>query len=102
MSQSELMRAVIGLAIIVGSWLLGWLFRSMVVGRLTALLRRSSTDLDDLVLAALRPHIPFWFLILGVVLGTRYFGLSPQVHQIVDRVAEVALILSVTLAVSMP
>ena len=60
----------------------------------------STTDLDDLLIAAVRPHLPVWFLALGLSLGARIGGLDPGWQVLLDRVATAVVLLSVTIAVS--
>jgi small-conductance mechanosensitive channel len=100
MTEAEIVRWLVGLGILVGSWLIGWVFRRILAGRLHALASRTKSDLDDLILGALQPHIPLWFLMGGIALAARHFELTPTWVRIVDRAMQAAFILSVSFAVS--
>jgi small-conductance mechanosensitive channel len=100
MTRAEIERWLIGLAIVAGSWLVGWLFRRVLAGRLHALASRTKSDLDDLLLAALGPHVPLWFLMGGVAVAVRYFGMEASKVAGADRAMEVAFLFSLTLAFS--
>jgi hypothetical protein len=50
----------------------GWLTRQFVLGWLARVVRRTPTDLDEFLLGALRPHVPLWFLLLGITAAIRY------------------------------
>jgi small-conductance mechanosensitive channel len=100
MSQAELQRWGIALAIVAGALLLGWLARHAVTGALRRLVRRTTSDLDDALLAAIGPHIPFGFLLLGIVGAARWSRVDPGVVGRVDRFAFAAFLLSLTFALS--
>jgi small-conductance mechanosensitive channel len=98
MDYSEIMRWVPASAIALGIWLLGLLVRRFAIGWLVRLIHRTPTDLDDMLVAAMRPHIPIWFLLLGVVTAVRFTPLSTGSQGTADRYAGLALIASITLA----
>lgn len=100
MAQQDVIRYAIAAGVAAGLWALGWLLARFVLAWLAHLVHRTRTDLDELVLAALRPQVPVWFLILGVVIALRVAGLDAGVRARVDRLAGVALILSATFAVA--
>jgi small-conductance mechanosensitive channel len=81
-----------------GAWAFGWLVRVTVLPLFARLASRSRTQVDDALLRALRPHVPVWFLLLGVVVGARYAPLEAVVRGRIDRGAEALLILSLSLA----
>jgi small-conductance mechanosensitive channel len=89
-----------GLAVALGCWALGWALRRFILPRLAVLLHKTPTDMDNLALDALRPHMPFWFLMLGVTLGARVAGLSYSTDRWLDRIAGAAVILSVSFALA--
>jgi small-conductance mechanosensitive channel len=95
----ETVRAILtGSTVGVGVWLVGWLVTRLLLPRIAQLLSRSRTDLDDLLLAATRPHISLWFLALGATVGARAGGLAPGWQSLLDRVALAIVLLSVTFA----
>jgi small-conductance mechanosensitive channel len=89
-----------GVAVAAGVWLTAWLLGRVVVGRIARLLRRTSTEVDDLLLVAIRPQLPVWSAALGIVIGAHQIPLPEAMRQVVLRGAEALVIFSVTLAVS--
>jgi small-conductance mechanosensitive channel len=97
MNPEDIKRLALSVAVAAGIGSLGWLLRRFVLGRLARLLHRTSTDLDELFLAVVRPHVPFWFVLLGIVVAVRYgYSGSPLVG-VVDKGALAAFFLSLTL-----
>jgi small-conductance mechanosensitive channel len=95
----ETVRSIlIGSAVGIGVWLIGWLVTHLLLPGVVRLSKRSSTDIDDLLLAAVRPHVPIWFLALGAALGARAGGLDPGSQTMLDRIATAVVLLSATLA----
>ncbi len=85
-------------AVLAGSVLLGYIFRALILRWLSALFRRTQSDLDDLVLAALRPHIPLWFLLGGLGLAGRLAPIQAHLAEIVQNLCAAGFILSLSLA----
>lgn len=100
MPQHDVNRWLVAAGIAAGSWLVGWLTVRLVLPRMAALAGRSRTSLDDAVLGALRPHLPLWLLVLGGVLAARQVTPDAEALRIVGRVAQIALILSGSLALA--
>lgn len=67
---NEISGWVIPPAILIAAVLLGYVVRRWLIDRLGALTRRTSTDVDDIAFRALRPHVPLWFFLGGLVLAT--------------------------------
>ena len=78
--------------------LLGWILGRLLLRVVSRLARRTATDLDDAVVAAVKPHVAFWALILGVTVGVRFAHPDAAVLERVDRFAFAALLLSLTFA----
>jgi small-conductance mechanosensitive channel len=78
--------------------LAGWLLVRAVLAGIPGLLRRSRTTADDLLFAALRPHLPIWFLALGVVIGARRTPMPHEWFLTIDRAATAIFVLSVSIA----
>ena len=72
--------------VLAGSVLLGYLSRALVLRWLSHLFRRTRSEIDDLLLAALRPHIPFWFLLGGLGLAARLAPIQPRMADLVQKV----------------
>jgi len=78
--------------------LLGFAIRGTVLNRLARLFARTDTDLDDLLLAVIRRHLPIWAALAGVALAARLAPLSERVALTTDRLCAVGLILSLCFA----
>jgi small-conductance mechanosensitive channel len=89
---------VVDLSIGIGVWLLAWLVGRILVRRLARLLRNTPTEIDDLLLAAIRPRIPLWSAILGAIVAVHRLPLSAAAQRGLDRTAGALLLLSITLA----
>src|SRR5262245_25039600 len=87
------------LAVAIG---LGYLFQNFFVQRMALLSQRTKTDIDDLIVAAVKRHIPLWFVLGGLVLAARMAPLSPERHAAldgkVDEFAKALFLLSLSLA----
>jgi small-conductance mechanosensitive channel len=84
------------IGILVGAVLLGWLVQAVALSRLAKLSQRTKTDLDDLLLAALRRHVPLWFLIGGATLAARSSPLTLDQQAMGDRIAAALFVLSLS------
>jgi len=95
--REDVMRWLVAAAITAGIGVLGWLVRRLLLGGVSRLFRRTKTDLDDRLLAAFGPHVPFWFLVLGISMGLRYAHLDTGVVARIDRFELAALQLSIAI-----
>lgn len=86
------------LVVLLASVGLGFLTQAVVVRRLAALFARTSTDLDDLLLAATRRHLPFWIILGGLAIATRLAPLSDKWTRLLDRFCMVGLVTSLSFA----
>lgn len=100
MDEALLRAWLTALAIAAGAWALGWLARALALPLLCKVVARSRTQVDDVLLTALRPHVPLWFLLLGVVVGARIAPLEAVVRHRVDLGAQAVFILSTSLALA--
>ena len=87
-------------AIFVIAAVLGYVAKFVIVRKITQVSAKTKTDLDDLVVAAIRGHIPFWFVLGGVALATRNAPLTTERVTHIDLLLLDALILSLTLVIS--
>lgn len=90
----------IGFGIAVGVWLFGWVFTRLVLPRIAHAVMRSRTHVDDLLVAAIRPHIPLWFLGAGIAIAIRYLDASPELTRWIDLGVRAGVLLSATLALA--
>jgi len=100
MTHDEIVRWSVGAGLAVAFGLLGWLMRGFLLGRLSRMIHDTPTDLDDALLAALGPHIPLWFMALGVVIGIRHADPGGVIMTRVDRFTFACFILSLSFAVA--
>ncbi len=96
--EADIQRWGIGVGAALAVWFVGWLVKRFGMKRLARLLRKTPTDLDDALLHAIRPHIPIWFLLGGILAGARYVGLTAGHLKAVDTFVQVAYIISLTFA----
>jgi small-conductance mechanosensitive channel len=89
-----------GIAVAGSVWLLGWLVLRLLLRPLTRLFRHTKTELDDILVVALKNHIPIWFLALGLAVGARWVPISAEALKWVDRTLVAVVILSASLALS--
>lgn len=69
---------------------LGYVAKFVIVRKITQLSARTETDLDDLIVGAIQRHIPFWFLIGGVIFAARLAPMSAE-HELFARHVGAAL-----------
>lgn len=100
MIREDILRWAVAAALALGSGLVGLLVRRLVGGRLAKIFRGTRTDLDDALLSAVAPHVPFWFFTLGVIAGMRYAHPDAGIVARIDRFALAAFLFSVTLALA--
>ncbi len=85
-------------AVLLGSWTLGYLARRILIRRLERLSARTTTGLDDTLIAAIRPHVPLWLLLVGAVLAAPLSPLEAGHAALVSRVASALFVLSLSFA----
>jgi small-conductance mechanosensitive channel len=100
MSHESFIRWSVAVGVGIAVWLAAWLLGRPLLNRLTRLLHRTRTELDDLILTSVRPHIVFWAVLLGVLVGIHLAPLPASVRHIALRVAGTLVILSLTLITS--
>jgi small-conductance mechanosensitive channel len=83
---------------ILGGILLGLLSRSVLFRHARRLSARTATRLDDVLIAALERHWPWWFVLGGAVLAAHALPLSSDGRALVQRLATVVFVLSLSLA----
>lgn len=100
MTQEDIIRWSIAVSIAIGTWIAGWLFQRVALRWLTRAFHRTRTELDDLLLGSLRPHVPLWFLLLGVGLALRYGDPGAANVALADKALFAVFLFSVTLALA--
>lgn len=86
------------IAIVASACLVGYGVRLIVVPRLARISSRTATDLDDLLLASVKKHIPFWFLLAGVVLAAHWAPTDGQHVVLARHVCAALFFLSLSIA----
>ena len=89
---------LVAAGIAAGTGLVGWFLGRLALRLLAGLVRRTATDVDDALIGAIRPHIPFLALVVGVLVGLRSAPADAAIVARVDRFALAAILFSVTLA----
>jgi small-conductance mechanosensitive channel len=89
---------ILPIAFLLGALLLGYLFRRVLLSRVEAALHGTPTDIDDVLLTAVRRYVPLWFLLGGVQLAARVAPVSDTVADLAGRVAAAAFVVSLALA----
>lgn len=81
-----------------GIWFIGWVFTRFVLPRIVHATLKSETQIDDILVDTVRPHIPLWFLGLGIAIAIRQTGAQAGTTVVVDQIVRAGIILSVTVA----
>ena len=87
---------LVALGVLVGAWLLGYLVRVVVVNRLSARFKRTATDLDDIILAAVRRHIPLWFFLGGLSAAAHLAPVAERIVVVAGRACAAGFMISLT------
>ena len=100
MTQDLMIRWSIAVAMAIGTWVAGWLVQRFALRWLTRAFHHTQTDLDDILLNSLRPHVPVWFLLLGAGVAVRYGDPGAANVAMADKALLAAFLFSVTLALA--
>jgi small-conductance mechanosensitive channel len=84
----------------VGAWVGGWLLVRLLDGVAGRIARRTRTQIDDVLIASVRPHVPFWLALAGVVIAARVIEMPAATLAWLQPTVESLFILSVSLVVS--
>lgn len=98
MDTTALLPWIPALSALAAGSLLALLARVLVVRRMEALFRRTASDLDDLVLAAIRRHLSLWVLLGALVVASRLAPSSEHVALVVARLCTLTFLASLTFA----
>ena len=93
---SDVMRVAVPLAVAGGIFALGLVVRRLVVGRLHALARRTSSEWDDMALRVLRGPVVLWLAILSLTIAAEFANLSGRAEMLVQRTLVVLIVASIT------
>jgi small-conductance mechanosensitive channel len=94
------MRYAMPLGVFLGVVVFGFIIRSIIVRRLTAWSKRTTTQLDDIIISSIRGPMIIWFVMLGIYVALEISSLPERVVGAIDKVVLVLIIFSVTLALA--
>lgn len=89
---------ILPLGILLGVAALGYLVRAVVLRRLSKLFARTATPLDDLILGAIRRHVPLWFMLGGLVAAAHSAPISERAVRVIEHLGSAAFVLSLSFA----
>lgn len=75
---------------------LGYIAKFVIVRKITQLSARTETDLDDLIVGAIQRHIPFWFLVGGMIFAARLAPITPEHEAFARHVGAALFVLSLS------
>lgn len=85
------------LGLVAGAGLLGYVAKLFVLPRLARLSSRTASDVDDLFIASVENHVPFWFVLAGIALGVRGAPISAELVELTSRLVTASFFLSLSL-----
>ncbi|MEO6462290.1 MAG: mechanosensitive ion channel family protein [Candidatus Eisenbacteria bacterium] len=92
--------AAVDLAIVLAAFVVGRLVARLLSRLLARIVRRTATQADDLLVEVVARHLPWWIAAVTAVTVARVGPGSPGLVHTVDRVAQLIVTLSVTLALA--
>lgn len=96
----NLHRLIIPLLILLGSFLLGWLFEKQVIKRLKKLTQKTNWKYDDIFLDSFRGIGFCWFLLGGIYFSLPILPFNDTVIIIIKKVLVVSFLMSCTIVSS--
>lgn len=86
---------VTALAVFLGTLLVLWLFRTIILARVRSFSKKTENDLDDVVVRIIDSVKPFVYVLVALYVGLRFVELSERIGQIVDVLLLIVLIYQV-------
>lgn len=86
---------LIALGIAVGLSAIFLLAKRLLASRLTRLAKRTTTDVDDMLVASIDRINPLFLLVLGLYIGSWWLDFTTSVHTIVDQVFFIAILIQI-------
>jgi small-conductance mechanosensitive channel len=86
--------------ILLVTFALAYIVRGVLFNRLSHWTRNSKTEIDDIIISAVKNPFILWFLMLGIYLALEFSNLPEGVVHVFAKVLVVLGIISVTLAVA--
>jgi len=95
-----LQRIIIPIAIVLGSFLLGFLFERQVVKRIRKVIRAKYSRLDNIILDSFRQISILWFILGGIYLSLPFISVNKTAFIIIQKGLIVAFLMSLTIVIS--
>lgn len=83
-----------------GSLALGYLFRTVAASAIERWFAKTETKLDDIAWSAVRPYLPGWFFLVGLVFAARLAPIPSSLYHHIDRGVTALAVVSVSLALA--
>src|SRR4051794_22610103 len=93
----DLVKDFLPVGILVGTLIIGYIVRTIVLNRLCRLARHTRTQVDDILVVSLRTPFMIWCLMFAVYLVLEFSHLPPNFVQAGERLLLVLGIFSVTI-----
>lgn len=77
-------------------WLGGFIFRKVAIVYIEFLTRKTETKIDDIIIAALKPHLIYWPVLLGLYFAGRIIPYGGRLLPLLDKGVLTLFFLSVT------
>ncbi len=100
MNFENTLQYLIPVGIIIGTLILGWIFKTYVHHRLVKLAKRTKWGGDDIILKAIQSSSILWFFMGGVYIAVTISTLPENIIHTIQVVSIVVLILSLTFTLS--
>ena len=86
--------------IFIAVFILGLILRRVILSYVTQLVRGTKSQIDDIILAAIRKPSILWCVIAGLYLAVHYSAIKPQYSILVQKAIIILGIASITLALA--
>lgn len=100
LSFQTILELLTPLAVFVSTIIAGYIIRKIIFSRLAQWSKHTKTQVDDIIIAAIKGPFVIWFLMLGMYLGLEISKLPEEAVQIIGRLLLVLGILSITLVLA--
>ncbi len=99
-SNQALMTTIMSTTAFFAVVILGFIVRGILLGRLSAWSRKTASNIDDIIIAAIKSPSVIWIIMLGLFTALQFWDLDPHPRAILEKVLMAAGLLSLTMAVS--
>lgn len=99
-STSLFMKAIMPLAVLLVTLILGYIIRRIIFMRLAKWARHTKTQVDDIIIAAIRGPLILWFLMLGIYLAIEVTKFPEHIVNLIGKTLLVLGMFSATLVLA--